>query len=215
MARLARLVAAGLPHHVTQRGNRRQHVFFSEQDYRTYLELLREWSALEGLDIWAYCLMPNHVHIVAVPQVEASLHRALKEAHRRYSRHINFREGWRGYLWQGRFASYPMDETHTLRAVRYVELNPVRAGLVGNPQDWAWSSAAAHICDSADPLINKDALEFYVTDWQAYLSEPGAETFQKHERTGRPLGNSDFIKSLESRFNRALLPQKRGPKPKV
>ena len=214
MARIARLVATDLPHHVTQRGNRRQPVFFSEQDYQTYLDLLREWSALEGLDIWAYCLMPNHVHIVAVPRTEQSLHRALQETHRRYSRHINFREGWRGYLWQGRFASYPMDETHTLRAVRYVELNPVRAGLVDKPQDWAWSSAAAHISGSVDPLVVKDALEYYVADWQTYLSEPDLEAFQKHERTGRPLGSTDFITMLESRFNRILLPQKRGPKPK-
>jgi putative transposase len=214
MARIARIVASGVPHHITQRGNRRQSVFFSDHDYQTYLELLHHWSQLEGLEIWAYCLMPNHVHMVAVPQTELSLHRALKETHRRYSRHINFREGWRGYLWQGRFASYPMDETHTLRAVRYVELNPVRAGLVTAPQDWPWSSAACHISGVPSPIVVQDALAPYITDWAAYLSEPESELFHKHERTGRPLGSKDFIEHLEIRYKRSLLPQKPGPKGK-
>jgi len=214
MARIARIVASGVPHHITQRGNRRQPVFFSDLDYQTYLELLLHWSKLEGLEVWAYCLMPNHLHIVAVPHTEQSLHRALKETHRRYSRHVNFREGWRGYLWQGRFASFPMDESHTLRAVRYVELNPVRAGLVATPQEWPWSSAASHISGTSNPLVVSDALTPYISDWASYLSESESDLFRKHERTGRPLGSDDFIMGLESRFNRTFMPQKPGPKRK-
>ena len=130
MARLARLVIPGLPHHITQRGNRRQQTFFNEADYAAYLELMSEWCRDQGVEIWTYCLMPNHTHIIAVPSTEDGLRWAIGEAHRRYTRRINFREKWRGYLWQGRFASFVMDEPYLLAAARYIELNPVRAGLV-------------------------------------------------------------------------------------
>ncbi|MDR2488512.1 MAG: transposase [Desulfovibrio sp.] len=214
MARLARIVAAGVAHHVTQRGNRRQTVFFSDEDYVAYRELLREWSARDGLAIWAYCLMPNHAHIIGVPEKEESLHRAIKETHRRYSCRINTREGWRGHLWQGRFASFPLDEKHGLQAIRYVELNPVRANLVGRPQDWPWSSAAAHLSGAMDPLLSP-VPEVYVSDWRGYLEETEAEIFLRHERTGRPLGGTEFIRQLEDKCGRTLLPQKRGPKCKA
>ena len=117
--RLARLVIAGLPHHITQRGNRRQQTFFNDGDYAAYLELMADWCREEGVAIWSYCLMmPNHVHLIAVPAVEVGLRRAIGEAHRRYTRRINFREKWRGYLWQGRFASFVMDGPHLLAAAR-------------------------------------------------------------------------------------------------
>jgi len=128
MARLARVVVAGYPHHVTQRGNRRQETFFGDDDYRSYLELMAEWCTRCGVEVWAYCLMPNHVHLVAVPSTSGALAAAIGEAHRRYTRGVNFRQGWRGHLWQGRFASYVMDETHLLAAVRYVEMNPRNLG---------------------------------------------------------------------------------------
>jgi REP element-mobilizing transposase RayT len=129
MARIARIVVPAVPHHVTQRGNRRQAVFFGEDDYRAYLALLSEYAGKAGVRVWAWCLMPNHVHLMLAPPSAEALRAALAEAHRRYSRLINFREGWRGYLWQGRFASCPMDEAHALAAARYIELNPVRARL--------------------------------------------------------------------------------------
>ncbi|TAN56117.1 MAG: transposase, partial [Rhodospirillales bacterium] len=145
MARLARVVAPGLPHHVTQRGNRRQPTFFDEGDYRLYLDLLADNAQRFGLQVWAYCLMPNHVHLIAVPEAQDSLTRALAETHRRYTRDINRRKGWKGFLWQGRFASFVLDEPHLLAAARYVETNPVRARLVEQPEDWAFSSARAHL----------------------------------------------------------------------
>ena len=131
MARLARAVAPGLPHHVTQRGNRRQRTFLHPDDHGLYKALLAEHCRARGVAVWAWCLMPNHVHLVLVPPDAGSLASALGEAHRRYTRHVNLRERWRGYLWQGRFASCAMDEAHLLAAVRYVELNPVRARLAG------------------------------------------------------------------------------------
>lgn len=141
MARIARVVLPDYPHHVTQRGNRRQAVFFSHDDYRTYRTLLAGACRVARTQVWAYCFMPNHVHLILVPSHVDGLRQALGEAHRRYTRRINLREGWRGHLWQERFHSFPMDDAHLVAAARYVELNPVCAGLVQRAADWPWSSA--------------------------------------------------------------------------
>tara|TARA_R110000772_G_scaffold191168_3_gene302099 strand:- start:2033 stop:2692 length:660 start_codon:yes stop_codon:yes gene_type:complete len=214
MARLARVVAPGLPHHLTQRGNRRQQTFFSDDDYRAYLGLMAEWCGVEGVEVWAYCLMPNHVHLIVVPPTEAALRRAVGEAHRRYTRRVNFREGWRGHLWQGRFASFPMDETYLLAAARYVELNPVRARLCRQPEDWPWSSAGAHLAGRNDGLCAVTPLLDLAPDWPAFLAdgltEGAADALRKCERTGRPLGGEAFIERLEAVLGRDLKPRKRG-----
>src|SRR5271170_1107375 len=170
MARIARVVIEGLPHHVTQRGNRRQQTFFGDEDYRHYIDLLRSYSREAGVSVWAWCLMPNHVHLMLVPESEGALRQALAETHRRYSRHINFREGWRGYLWQGRFASVVMDKAHTLACFRYIELNPVRARLVAAAEDWPWSSARGHLSGADDGVTEKSPLLAEISDWRAFLS---------------------------------------------
>ena len=155
MARLARVIAPGLPHHVTQRGNRRQQTFFCDEDYQSYIHLMSEWCGAHEVEIWAYCLMPNHVHLIAVPHLEDGLRHAVGEVHRRYTRMVNFREGWRGHLWQGRFASFVLDEPYLLKATRYIELNPVRAGLISAPSRYPWSSAAAHVRGRDDTLVSQ------------------------------------------------------------
>ena len=218
MARRGRVVAPGYPHHVTQRGNRRQKTFFCEADYRAYRGLMGDWCGKLGVEVWAYCLMPNHVHLIAVPETREGLRRAIGEAHRRYTRKVNFRQGWRGHLWQGRFASCVLDEPHLLAAVRYVETNPVRAGLVARAVDWAWSSAGAHLAGRDDALVRTGPmLEMVATmfaDWQAYLaSETPAETIaslRRHQRTGRPLGSDGFVAKLEQLLGRLLGPGKPG-----
>jgi putative transposase len=219
MARLARAVAAGLPHHVTQRGNRRQQVFFGDADYAAYRRLLAEGCRSAGVAVWAYCLMPNHVHLILVPSRVDGLRAALGEAHRRYTRMVNFREGWRGYLWQGRFASFPMDERHLLAAARYVELNPVRAGLARAAGDWPWSSAQAHLAGRDDGLVQMTPLLALAPDWRDFLSaglgEDEREAIRSAERTGRPLGSPPFIARLEKRLHRPLARRKPGPKPKT
>lgn len=218
MARLARIVVPHVPHHVTQRGNRRQRVFFGDEDYRRYLDLLREFAGRSGTAVWAYCLMPNHVHLVLVPARADGLHRTLQEAHRRYTRHVNFREGWRGYLWQGRFASYPMEETHLYRAVRYVEQNPVRARLVTRAEEWPWSSARTHLAGISDGVVCGAALSEGFGDWATYLGDTLDATelseFRSRERTGRPLGGDAFVERLECLTGRSLRKQKPGPKPR-
>jgi putative transposase len=223
MARLARVVAPGYPHHVTQRGNRRQRTFFSQGDYAAYLELMAEWCSQHGVEVWAYCLMPNHVHLVVVPTTEDGLRRGIGEAHRRYTRRINFRKGWRGHLWQGRFASFVMDEGYLLQAVRYVEMNPVRAKLTATADGWRWSSAAAHVAGQDDLLVKVAPMCGRVLphwpDWQRYLlgstGEDFPEAMHRHEATGRPLGARSFVEKLEALLGRTLLPRKRGPKPKA
>jgi putative transposase len=220
MGRIARVVAPGLPHHVTQRGNRRMETFFGDEDYAEYLKLLAQWCGRFEVVIWAYCLMPNHVHLVAVPETAHGLSHALGEAHRRYTRCVNFREGWRGHLWQERFASFVMDEQHLLAALRYVELNPVRAGLVACPGDYRWSSARAHLEGKDDLLVRVEPMLSYIGDWSAYLvldvdeAEAEAAALRLHGRTGRPLGSADFIAGLETSLGRFLRKRRPGPRSK-
>ena len=219
MARIARAVAPGIPHHVTQRGNRRQQTFFNDEDYQFYLVLMSEWCMTFQVDVWAYCLMPNHIHLIAVPETKDGLNLAIGEAHRRYSRRINFREGWRGHLWQGRFSSFILDDRYLLACTKYVELNPVRAGLVKKPEDWPWSSAGSHMNGKDDILVKtKPLLEIANKPWEKFLvsdtQEQEIALLRKHERTGRPLGGDSFIESLERLLDRDLKPQKPGPKKK-
>ena len=218
MARIARVIASGIPHHVTQRGNRRLQTFFTDDDYLSYIALLAEWCKKCSVAIWAYCLMSNHVHLITVPESDDALRRGIGEAHRRYSRMINFRENWRGHLWQGRFASFPMDETYLLAAARYVEMNPVVAGLVEDAAAWPWSSAQAHLSATDDELVSVAPLLEMAGDWRLFLAGGGDEEqindLRKHERTGRPLGTEQFVEQLESSLERTLKRGKPGPKGK-
>ena len=167
MDRIARIVVPGYPHHITQRGNRRQQTFFNDDDYQADIELMSHWCREHAVDIWGYCLMPNHVHLIAVPSDEDGLRHAIGEAHRRYTRHVNFRQGWRGHLWQGRFCSCVMQENHLIACIRYIGMNPVRAKLVKAPEKWQWSSAAAHISGQNDELVNSRALlRIIKKDWK-------------------------------------------------
>lgn len=208
MARLPRLAVPHIPYHVTQRGNRRQPVFFRAEDRLLYLTLLREQAARYRLEIWAYCLMDNHVHLVGMPRAEGSLTRAIGETHRRYTRAINFREGWRGYLWQGRFGSVAMDEPHLIAAIRYVERNPVAAGLVGKAEEYPWSSARAHVLGVADPVLTPHFLQERIADWAAFLRDATddqlGQTLHQHGSVGRPLGDLPFLERLEHATGRRL-----------
>jgi putative transposase len=216
---MARVVVPGYPHHLTQRGNRRQRTFFRKDDYQAYRELMAEWCGQCGVEVWAYCLMPNHVHLIAVPESEDGLRRAVGEAHRRYTRRVNFREGWRGHLWQGRFASFVMDEYYLLACARYIERNPVRAGLCRRPQDYPWSSAAAHLGGKDDRLVTVKPLLDLVPRWAEHLSADPAEEvirqLRRSESTGRPAGSERFVKRLERTVGRVLHPGRPGRKRKA
>ncbi|NLI75765.1 MAG: transposase [Candidatus Riflebacteria bacterium] len=217
MARMPRVIGVGLPHHITQRGNRRLPTFFQSTDYQAYLDLLKKWCHSFGTVIWAYCLMPNHVHLIAVPSTETALARSIGETHRRYSRRINFREGWRGFLWQGRFSSCLLDQNHLVAAVRYVERNPVRAALARSPLDWPWSSARFHSGEQDDGLVEWGPLKDIIHgDWERFLRQDDPpiphEAIRLHTRTGRPLGDDRFLGEIERRVGHSIRPGKPGPK---
>ena len=218
MARLARVVVPDLPHHITQRGNRRQPVFFEDSDYRRYLELIGEAARRSGTAVWSYCLMPNHVHFIMVPSHADGLRATFAEAHRRYTRHVNARFGWTGHLWQGRFSSSVMDGRHLLAALRYVALNPVRAKLAATASAWPWSSARAHMTGKGDGLVEMAGVLDLTGDFAAFLDEaadPDAVAgLRGAYSTGRPVGATDWIAALEAQAGRALAPAKRGPKPR-
>jgi len=215
---LSRVVVPGMPHHVTQRGVRSMDVFEDETDRALYLALLREHAGRCGVTFLSWCLMPNHVHLIVVPEKEDSLARGIGEAHRLYTRAKNFRAGVRGYLFQGRFGSYVMDEKHLVAAARYVELNPVAANIVNEPWDYDWSSARYHVgMMRTDPLVTDRALAGAVRDareWRGLLSEGVEDVVAKRlERglsTGRPVGSPEFVEGLERRLGRDLAPRTGG-----
>lgn len=191
--------------------------FFRDSDFELYLDLLAERSAESDVDIWSYALMPNHVHLIAVPETEDGLHRAIGETHRRYTSLINQREGWIGYLWQGRFSSCPMDERHLLNAARYIELNPVRAGLVERPESYPWSSARAHLDARDDGAVKVRPLLDKVESWREFLGSSLDDQVIKDirtcTRTGRPLASEEFVAALEARLGLALRKRRPGPQP--
>jgi putative transposase len=216
MPRTARLVVPGYPHHVTQRGSRKQQTFFCDDDYLQYLALLSQHLADAQAEIWAYCLMPNHVHLVVVPEEPESLSRLVSLTHRRYAFRINRRNGWQGHLWQERFHSFVMDEQHLLAAVRYVELNPVRAGLCAHPALWRWSSVHAHLGGAHDEIVNVDPMLYRVSDWAEYLLEsadgPTDDSLRDHTASGLPAGSAAFVEALEWSTGRRLHRATRGRK---
>jgi putative transposase len=219
VARLARIVVPGLAHHVTQRGNRREPIFFENGDQEIYCDLLADQASKASVEVWAYCLMPNHVHLILVPQDERGMARAVGTAHRRYTQFVNARGRWTGHLFQRRFASVAMDDTHLHAAIRYVSLNPVRAGLVSRAQDWPWSSVRAHLAGTDDGLVRVAPVLDRVGDFATYLAqygndEAGFATLREAEGTGRPLGNRDFVADLEKRLGRPIARRAPGRKPK-
>ena len=211
MPRIPRIVVPGVPHHVTQRGNRRQPTFFGSWDYQLYKCLLADACPRAGVEIWAYCLLPNHVHLILVPETESALARFMARTHRSYTTRINRREDWRGCLWQGRFASFPMDESHLLAATRYVLLNPLRAGLVREIADWPHSSLPVHLGGVTDGLANPAPLSNRVADWNALLAlgTPPQDSvrIRRHSSTGAPLGDYAFVGELERRIGRRIRAQ--------
>lgn len=209
MPRISRAVAVGYPHHITQRGNYRQTVFTSDEDLNKYLQLLQKYSAKYSLKIWAYCLMSNHVHYVAVPMNDYSLAKTFNALHMMYTRYFNQKSGGNGHLWQGRFYSCVLDEPHVYAAMRYVENNPVRAKMVDRPENYQWSSAASHVYKHPDPVLAEGCyLTEVVKDWREYLygnADPHmTAALIQSTKTGRPCGDEAFTGIIEGITGRRL-----------
>jgi putative transposase len=214
---LARIAVANIPHHVTQRGNARQFILASDAERVVYLDLLRKYVQLHELLLLGYCLMSNHVHLLIVPRQVDALAKTLKQTHGRYASYWNATHASSGHVWQGRFYSCPLDSHHLWIALRYTELNPVRAGLVYQAESWPWSSAAAH-CGSAkaDSCLELEMWNkrWSGETWRQYLATPLTEAelaaIRRSTHTGRPLGSSEFTRSLEGVTLRRLMPRKGG-----
>jgi len=220
MARLARVVVPGFPHHVAHGGNRRCDLFPRNADREVYGDFLRECAKRADLEIWGYCLMTDHVHLICTPRREDALARGVGLAHRRYAVWLNRREGWSGHLWANRYFSTPLDEAHHWAAIRYVERNPVRAGLAQEAAEWPWSSARAHVAGEPDPLLSPShPYPGPVPDWREWLAAPEEEEATERIRlctkTGRPCGDRAFVGMLERTLGRLLRPEKRGPKARI
>ncbi|MCL4476297.1 MAG: transposase [Nitrospirae bacterium] len=220
MPRISRPVAVGYPHHITQRGNYRQKIFESDGDYLQYLEWLQQYSRKYQLKIWAYCLMSNHVHFIAVPMESTSLAKTFHSLHMRYSQYFNQKMGAVGHLWQGRFYSCVLNEAYLYAAVRYVENNPVRAKIVEKPDDHKWSSARSHVYKEADIVLSGDCyLTEQIRDWPGYLGEKEDDalinTIRSNTRTGRPCGDEGFIEKIEGVLGRRLKAMSKGRPKKV
>jgi putative transposase len=223
MPRIARVVALNLPHHITQRGNYGQTVFYGDADITYYLALLREYSFREKVSFLAYCLMPNHVHFIGIPANENSLSRTFNAVHMKYARYINQKNKVRGHLWQGRYFSCVLDQRHVCAAARYIERNPVRARLADAPCAWKWSSAAYHCGSAQESAVPLEELSAY-TDvdqaaWRCFIEEEDTNTeiadLRARTLTGRPHGDAQFIEQIEHQSGRKLTTPKMGRPLKV
>lgn len=214
MSRLARVVIPDLAHHVTQRGNGRQQTFYRDADYLLYLKLLSESCTASRVACLAYCLMPNHVHLLLVPATADGLRQCLCVVHQAYARIMNARRGLSGHFWQGRYGSVPMDEPHLYEALRYVLLNPVRARLALTAEEWRWSSANVYLSGARDGLTNPWRMLGLIGDMRTYLAERPdvvrVERLRVAETIGRPAADVEFIRRLEAATGRRLRPRRRG-----
>ena len=214
MPRSKRVVVVGAPHHITQRGNDRQDVFVSDGLRRVYLELLAEHAARNSLRIMAYCLMTNHVHLLAVPESERSLANTFRHAHARFSQYWNTEFHRSGHLWQNRYYSCPVEETAAWHVIRYVEQNPVRAGIVEQAGAYAWSSARAHVGLEGSPVLDGEWWNerWSGEAWAAVLEEADEEAagIRLATYSGRPYGSGDFVRALERELGWRLERRKGG-----
>jgi putative transposase len=220
MARQARMVVPEFPHHITQRGVRSMDVFYAQEDYELYLQILKEQSDKFGLKVLAYCLMKNHIHLIVVPQEENSLAKAIGETHKRYTRKINFEQNTKGYLFQGRFFSSALDESYFYNCLKYVEQNPVKANIVSNAWDYKYSSTRIRMeleKDKLNLLSNHEWIPS-INEYQDYITKsPKSENInfiEEKTRTGRPCGDDKFYEHIKKHLGKDYKPKKPGPKQK-
>jgi putative transposase len=216
MPRVARNVFPHIPHHITQRGNRREDVFFHDDDKQFYLEMLFDYCEKHQVTLLSYCLMDNHIHLILTPETADGLQKVLKPLHMRYAQYINKQHGWTGHVWQGRFFSSALDDAHTHSAIRYVERNPVEAGMVEKAEDYTWSSAAHH-CGLVDSALSNKAnslINISQSDWSQWLSiaenKTVTDVLERNVEKGLPCGSDDFIDKLEQVSKRSLRYRPRG-----
>lgn len=211
--RRARVIIPGGFYHVTHRGNHREQVFFDDADREYYCYWLRCYAGLHEADILAYCLMTNHVHLVLGAGTSSSVSRTVGRTHGRYAEWVNKRRSWSGHLWANRFYSSLLDERHLRCAVRYVELNPVRAGMVTHADAYCWSSAATHTRGRRGPIPLRGNPFPEIQDWSRWLESGSGvedELIRRNTLRGRPSGDTSFIESVERQLDCSLAEPRRG-----
>ena len=208
MSRARRIICPEIPHHVTQRGNRQQDIFLDDDDRRTYLRLLAWYAPREELSVTGYCLMSNHLHLLVTPRQAESLPRALRSVHTGYAQYVNSKYTWTGHVFASRYYSCALDDMHFWAALRYVEQNPVRAGMVTRAQDWPWSSAAAHCRKTRDALLDPTPMaDWPPAKWRKWLRGDDPDQDQALRiatRSGRPHGSKTFVKMIEQVLGKSL-----------
>jgi putative transposase len=210
MPRIARIVGAGYPHHIIERGNNRERVFRGSRDYEEYLSFLLKYSGEKEATVLAYCLMPNHVHLLVRPSDEEGLAKMMQAVTLCYSKYFNGENGRTGRLWECRYYSTVIDGDSYLWTVsRYIENNPVRAGMVKRPEDYPYSSARAHILGRENPLLreplfDKSGLNEYRKFIRSEQEKKVIEEIRKQTRSGKPLGGAEFLLTLSERLGCSL-----------
>jgi len=216
MARIARIVGAGFPHHIVERGNNRERVFIDSTDYEKYLSFLSKYSEEKEAAVLAYCLMPNHIHLLVTPFKEETLAKMMQGVTLCYSKYFNRENGRTGRLWECRYHSTVIDGENYLWTVsKYIEDNPVRAGLVKRPEDYPYSSARAHILGKKDPLLkeplfDRSELNEYRNFIRSEQDKKTIEEIRKQTRLGKPLGGGEFLKTLSAGLGRSLFFRPKG-----
>jgi putative transposase len=216
MPRIARIIAPGYPHHITQRGNNRATIFFDDEDRQTYLKLLAGYAEKHSLQIWAYCLMDNHIHLLAVPETETALARGIGLINQVYTQYLNRKLSQSGRVWQNRFFSCVVGNEQYLWAVaRYIERNPLKARLAKRPETYRWSSAKAHLAEAHDAVLSPTAWlapseKAAYSEFVLAENDEMDEEIRKATRTGRPFGSESFVEKLEFQLNQRLRPKKAG-----
>jgi len=214
MPRQARNVFADIPHHITQRGNRQADVFFCDADKDYYLKLLQQYSQDHQVEVLAYCLMTNHIHLILKPTTEDGLQKVLKPLHMRYAQYINKKNDWHGHLWQGRYFSSALDEQYAYHAFHYVENNPVEAKMVAKATDYKYSSARHHCGMLVDGLISEYDIGVNTQEYEDYLmqaiNQQSVDILRRNTNKGLPCGSDGFIAKLGKKSGRDLFYKKIG-----
>jgi len=216
MPRIARIIAPGYPHHITQRGNNRATVFFDDEDRQIYLNLLAGYAKKHQIQIWAWCLMSNHIHLLAVPGTETSLSRGIGLTNQMYTQYLNRKLKQSGRIWQNRFFSCVVENEQYLWTVaRYIERNPLKAGLAESVEEYRWSSARAHVANAYDPLLSAEQWlsaeeQSSYLDFVCMEDDESDIAIRKATNSGRPFGSDSFIDMLEFQLNQMLKPGKPG-----
>lgn len=223
MARLSRLALAGEVHHLIQRGHNQQAIVSDDEDRRAFIDCLREAAALHKVDIHAYALMDNHLHVLATPPTDEALSRMMQSLGRRYVSRFNRRHGRSGSLWEGRYRAAPLEASSWLMpCMRYIELNPVRAGLVDQAQDYPWCSALHHLGVRRDSLVHEHAGFWAMgntpferdANYRRYLEagvlESERSAILDSAFKAWPLGGPAYLAQLGKQTDRVLQPRPRG-----